>query len=514
MSKYNKILLSGFIDLGPIGRHGLSFISTLTQDKRNIIYIDSDYLLKDSKRILRDFFPEHYKSFIFTDKNTKNEKFDFLIYFSFLLGCPDSENWFYKALEKDCKIKICYPVFDGTVPPLEWIDEINANFDLCMSPSDYVAHNLKRNGVNIDCMGLECVVFMDELIAMKPKQTNNNMFRIGCISGFERRKNLEFLVRSFAETFTKDDNIELYIHSVGRDNCILSYSDFEELVIQLNKTCNITLHKKFISHKELMNLWKTFDAYVIPQTNSGYYTTPVEALAIGIPVILSDIPVHRELAAKIEAENNLFLVPHNELIPEYHLAFDYRNIGASFASTTKEYVKVFRQVKEKLGYLNNIDMVVKRKKYANLFSSKYLSNKHNIIFNPSNVAVSNNTHISENTLYISQNLANKYLSLNIIDSITKQEDESFIIKSYPEENSREFKQLELCARTSQQIYLMQKRNKEKDVINTKTKKYIDKLKNLDKKYNISNIIPLPYHITKALAILKYWKSCILRKGIL
>ena len=50
MSKFNKILLSGFIDLGPIGRHGLSFISTLIQDKRNIIYIDSDYLLKDSKK--------------------------------------------------------------------------------------------------------------------------------------------------------------------------------------------------------------------------------------------------------------------------------------------------------------------------------------------------------------------------------------------------------------------------------------------------------------------------------
>ena len=508
MSKFNKILLSGFIDLGPIGRHGLSFISTLIQDKRNIIYIDSDYLLKDSKKILRDFFPEHYKTFIFTDKSTKKGKFDFLVYFSFLLGCTDSENWFYKALEKDCKIKICYPVFDGTVPPLEWIDEINAHFDLCLSPSDYVAHNLKRNGVNIDCMGLECVVFMDELLEMKPKQTNDNMFRIGCISGFERRKNLEFLVRSFAETFTKDDNIELYIHSIGRDNCILSYSDFEELVIQLNKTCNIILHKKFITHNELMNLWKTFDAYVIPQTNSGYYTTPVEALAVGIPVILSDIPVHRELAAKIDAENNLFLVPHNELVPEYHFAFNYRNIGASFASTTKEYVKVFHQVKENLVFLNNYNMKAKRKKYASLFNSKSLSKKHNMIFNPNNVAISNNTHISEDTLYISQNLANKYLSLNIIDSITKHEDDAFIPKSYPEEDSREFKQLELCARTSQEIYLIQQQNSQ---VNIKTKKYINKLIKLDKKYNISNIISFPYHITKVLAVLKSWKI-VFKKG--
>ena len=68
------------------------------------------------------------------------------------------------------KIKICYEVFDGSIPPLDWIDIINDNFDICSSPSAWVRDRLVKYGVKIPCFHLPCVVFNDDLLQMKPKK--------------------------------------------------------------------------------------------------------------------------------------------------------------------------------------------------------------------------------------------------------------------------------------------------------------------------------------------------------
>ena len=451
MENKTTILLAGAWDLGPIGRHGLSFLSTLLKDERNKIYVDIDYTNSQTRKLLKDFFLKDFDKINFTNDLSKNFEFDFLIYFH-VLGINPSTNWFEPALQKRSKIKICYPVFDGTVPPLEWVDKINDNFDICLSPSEYCAHNLKRHGVNIDCLGLECVVLIDDFLSIQREQ--KSMFRFGCVSGNEARKNLIFLVKSFAQTFKKDDPVELFIHAVDRPNIITPFDCLLEVVEECQKTANIILSNEFISHSEMLKIWKSFDAYVIPQKNTGYYTTPLEALACGIPVILSDIPVHKELQNYVPQKDNLFFVKHQIYTPEYHFIFDYRNIGVSFDSTEELYKKAFKELYATRNQLYSNEQIMQRKTYASKFTATGLSKKHNIVFHPENIVLSSKSHISveTETFYISEKLYQKYAKLGFGNNKTNISYDDKNI-DYPEENSPEFQAIEKCAVSSQKIWL-------------------------------------------------------------
>lgn len=297
-----KILISGTVNYSPIGRHALSFIAALAGNDLVELYIDPDYLNKESCHILSERFDA--LSYRFHDNDRLI--YDFVI-FTYVLGLYPDEMWHRKCLRKNARKRICYPVFDGSVPPLEWIDRINKDFDICLTPSEYCARNLVRYGVHIACTNLECAVLIDEMLALHPTNaTGNGKFRFGCISANETRKNLPFLVASFAETFAGNDDVELFIHTFDRNDLTCPMEKLVATCRRYEHDCHIRLSTGFIPQHEIIRLWSTFQAYICPQSATGYFTTPVEALATGIPCILSDIPVHRELKSRVNTENNLF----------------------------------------------------------------------------------------------------------------------------------------------------------------------------------------------------------------
>lgn len=492
----NKILLSGRIDLGPIGRHGLSFLSTIQKDQRNEVWLDADYVSKeDLKKIIGNT-----RNLNFT--NDRSKEFDFLIYFS-VLGITPTDEWYDKALSKNSKIKICYPVFDGTVPPLEWIEKINSNFDICCSPSEYVSHNLRRHGVTIDCFGLECCILIENLLKCQHKNTDK--FRFGCVSGNEARKNLKFLIESFSETFSKDEPVELFIHSVDRPNLLTPYNELLETAINANKKSNIILHNDFVSQDDMDDIWRSFDAYVIPQKNTGYYTTPAEGIACGIPVILSDIPVHREFTKYIDEKNNLFFAKHPFYTSEYHFVFDYRNLGISFSSLHEIYKKIFREIYEKRSFLNSPDLVSKRKEAVKAFLPKNLSKKHNIVIHPSRIAVAKKvSHLDENgTFFMSEKLAKKYEAFGFgkLESIEDNYQEAI----YPEEQSPVFQALEQTAVESQKIWLKMYENSKENILSSKW------MKKLLHRAEKSGVNRLPRFVYRAFSLYCKTKKLFKRK---
>ena len=338
-----KILLAGHCSLDPLGRHIISFLGAFLQNEANEIYIDKHYLKKNYDT-LNEFFSDELKSkkLHFSDELPDDFEYDFLI-FTDSISLSPTQDWEKRILKKNAKIKICYPVYDGSVPPLHWIDIINNNFDICLSPSEYCAHNLRRYGVKIDCFGLECAVLIEDFLKIKPFQNKDNMFRIGSIGASDFRKNIPLLMRSFAQAFSKQDNVELFIHSsYGKD--LTCDDEILKTYEECKKRANITLQLKKISHTEMIDLWSSFDAYISPQTTTGYFTTPLEACAVGLPVILSDIHPHLELKKFIPEKNNLFFTRHDVISTAFHWVFDYRQLGCKFDATEEEYTKTFKKI--------------------------------------------------------------------------------------------------------------------------------------------------------------------------
>jgi glycosyltransferase involved in cell wall biosynthesis len=52
---------------------------------------------------------------------------------------------------------------------------------------------------------------------------------------------------------------------------------------------------KYVPDKDLAYLYRGALAYISPSLKEGFSITPLEAQAFGVPVVLSDIPTHREI---------------------------------------------------------------------------------------------------------------------------------------------------------------------------------------------------------------------------
>lgn len=447
----NKILIAGHVDLDPLGRHAISFLKALLSNPNNEIYIDNSSLL-ENYQILNDFFSEEINSgkLKFSDSIAYDFPYDFLI-FTDNISLKPGEYRQERHLKRNAKIKICYPVYDGSVPPLHWINVIN-HFDICLCPSDYCVHNLRRYGVTIDSFCLECAVLIEDFLKINPLTHHKKKFRFGSIGAADFRKNIPLLMRSFCKAFSKNDEVELFIHSsYGKDltcdNEILA--TYEEVK---NKS-NIILQLKKISHKEMAELWGSFDAYISPQTTTGYFTTPLEACAVGLPVILSNIHPHLELKKFIPEKDTLFFVKHEKISTAFHWVFDYRELGCKFDADEKEYVEAFKQVYNNRKELLTPSLVKERKENARKITAEALAPIYNFLINPKQVALAKNiSHIDPNgVFFMSGKLAQKYEKYGF-GHLAKIQD-SYVSPRYPEEQSAVFQALEKTAVDSQKIWL-------------------------------------------------------------
>ena len=454
MTKKTTILISGYFGLFPVGRHAISFLGCLLKNPENELYINSDFVTEETDKIFNLFFKQELAQGLI-HKDTE-KPLDFVYDFNVFpyplppIGVPWTD--LDKFDKKKAKLKVCYPVFDGTIPLLEWVDVINEKFDLCLSPSKYCAHNLKRHGVTIDCLPLPCSVLLDDFLAIMPNYNAKRRYRFGCISANETRKNLPLLIQAFSQAFTKQDNVELYVHSIQRPDVLCTDDVLMAAYEEAQKKCHIILEKDFVSHQEMINIWKSFDAYVCPQTITGYFTTPAEAMAVGVPCILSDIAVHRELADFVPAKDNLFYVEHNQMNTFFHGVFCYRNLGLKFDASAEAYANKMKEVYQLRDKLLTADLIKQRKENITTLTISGLSSSYNGIFHPKKVVISEKAQQTEGALFVSEKLAGLYKEIGLVDSFSKLP-QSYCETSYPEENDIVFKTIEKTGVESQKIYI-------------------------------------------------------------
>jgi glycosyltransferase involved in cell wall biosynthesis len=116
-------------------------------------------------------------------------------------------------------------------------------------------------------------------------------------------KNLATLVRSFA--LLRASRPELALVLVGdlrsqRTNANVSAKVNEEMpaTVDIVRDLGLEDHVKvtgFVSDEQLGALYRGASAFVLPSLFEGFGMPAVEAMALGVPTIVSDIPVFREV---------------------------------------------------------------------------------------------------------------------------------------------------------------------------------------------------------------------------
>jgi glycosyltransferase involved in cell wall biosynthesis len=117
----------------------------------------------------------------------------------------------------------------------------------------------------------------------KPLQSKT--FKFLFIGGALPRKGIDLLLRAFVETFSTHDDVSLIVHSIYGDE--FKTHVMEALETQYDKYPEIVFLKQELTWVDMVLLYRSVDIYVCPYRNEGFGLTIVEAMANGLPIIIT-----------------------------------------------------------------------------------------------------------------------------------------------------------------------------------------------------------------------------------
>jgi glycosyltransferase involved in cell wall biosynthesis len=157
--------------------------------------------------------------------------------------------------------------------------------------SNTVADELRKNFKGIDKKIEIIYEFVDDKF-IRQNQTYDRIVDkpyLLFVGNRKRHKNLSLLVKAFA--IIKEKIPHYLVIAGGKDrekdevDILVEEFNIQERVIQLIKP----------SDEVIISLYKFADLFVFPSLFEGFGLPPLEAVSLGCPVILSDIPVLREI---------------------------------------------------------------------------------------------------------------------------------------------------------------------------------------------------------------------------
>lgn len=201
-----------------------------------------------------------------------------------LIWLPYTWHLKYQKVPEESHIKIAYSMFEASRIPQEWTDILNEKFDALVVPDPFCVEIYRQSGVKCPIFMLPMSIDYSDFLACPSKEKTGRVFTFGNCSAFIERKNHETLIRGFAKAFKNHPSIKLKIN--GRyDKTIypLLLDCIEELEID-----NVELSVNMLSWKEYVSFISSFDCYACVSKGEGFSIPPREALACGLPCLLSN----------------------------------------------------------------------------------------------------------------------------------------------------------------------------------------------------------------------------------
>lgn len=355
-----------------LGRLPISLIHTLKNDLE-INFISTRDRSPDLTGV-----PEDIRQII-TKKNTN------LASISILFDAP----WFiggspYTKIPNNT-IKFAYSMLESSAIPKKWVNIFNNNFDGIIVPDKFLITVYRNSGVKIPIFVLPCILLLEDFLNVPLKKTQNKCFRFGVSAAYGIEKGHDILIEAFAKEFNNNPNFELIVHGRWGNPEVINY--LKTKIKKLNSN-NITFIEKIFTQNEYIEFLKSLDCYVLLSRGEGFSITPREAMALGIPCILTNHTAHKTIC-----ETGLVVPVKAEIKkPIFYSSFK-SHCGHQLTCTIADARKALKEV-----YLNYDKYLQKaslsrewvkqylpdyqRKKYINLIKPKQiLLGKHNLITN-------------------------------------------------------------------------------------------------------------------------------------
>lgn len=305
-----------------IGRQGIGILSAVKDDLQTNILPTSS--LCDLTDVPEDLY------FYFQNQNKETGKITFWTY---ILGLHESAIQQHKNLKSP--IKLAYSMFESDRIPNLWVRILNSYYDAVVVPDQYLVTVYENSGVKIPIFVLPLGIFAEHFLSAPPKTKANEIFTFGMTAGFWERKNHIKTMEAFQLAFGSREDIRLKLH--GRFGS--AQKKVEETFRKLNCS-NIELDSRPLTQEEYFQWFSSLDAYVFPSQGEGFSITPREALALGIPCLLSTNSVHHTLF-----QSGFFISLKSEIkVPAKYEVFGNQEIGFFYDCSVEDLAAGMREI--------------------------------------------------------------------------------------------------------------------------------------------------------------------------
>lgn len=296
------------------------------------------------------------------------------------------------------KIKIAYSMLESSRIPSEWVQILNSFFDAVVVPDSFLVDVYKNSGVTIPIFELPIGMYLDEFF-QKPKLSRvGKPFIFGTTVSCDERKNFSLLIHSFAEEFGNHKDVYLKLNSRQGD------AQFYVDLIRSLGISNIIFTHNILEKGQYIDFLNSFDCFINISKGEGFSLCPREALALGIPCILT------RNSAQITICDTGLVREVSSLIPEpatYSGAFGNLPIGDFFNCTKLDVREALRDVYTNYAYYQ--EKAKTGPKWVSKYNWNNLKNKYLNLIKPKVIYLGNRNEINDEYLMTnSRKLYKKY----------------------------------------------------------------------------------------------------------
>lgn len=172
------------------------------------------------------------------------------------------------------QFRIGYTMVENTQVGQRWVDYINA-MDAVFVPSEYLVNVFKNSGVKPPVISVKQGIDSRKFPYME--RPTKDKFIFGTVGYQDERKNWQDLIRAFSSEFSSGENVELWIKN---SNAYFSHMAFTDH--------RIKIINKYYTFEQMREFYRLINCFVFPSHAEGSGLPPREAMATGLPTILTN----------------------------------------------------------------------------------------------------------------------------------------------------------------------------------------------------------------------------------
>lgn len=305
-------------------------------------------------------------------------------------------------------IKIAYSMVEGTAVHKKWVDILNEKFDAVAVPDSFYEKVYRKSGVNIPIFVLPHIMDLKKLLELPLKEAKNSVFTFGMIATPMKRKNHKLVLEAFKKAFGNDPMVKLKLQ-VKIDGNISHINEIKDQIQQLGLT-NVELIERSLSPEEYNAFLASLDAYVFLSKAEGFSLTPREAMAAGVPVILSNNTAHKTIC-----KTGLVLSVKSKIAEPAYYDWLGEHIGYSFNCSLEDASKALLEMYNNYEVYSERDRLLKARDWVSQYDIEKMKPYWLSLLKPKTVYLGKSNKIGRKSLTTdSKSLYEKYITLSKI----------------------------------------------------------------------------------------------------